>query len=214
MCGKKKGNRHHTTLGLLNADAKALRWLFHISAADVELSIPRPRSQSKNFENNRPAPSPFCKYTRGVPFHQGTQGHFGMSAAAAVDEAPRRPERPHERLESRVVQYEERQFIFAALGGGAKRRRVGELARSKALASVLHAASSCAAAAAIVTRRDAGRADVRRSCTPSVDNHPAPGSPEAPVRRLPQPSSDKLHAAANRIKDAAASTYVAVAAIT
>ena len=24
MCGKKKGNRHHTTLGLLNADAKAL----------------------------------------------------------------------------------------------------------------------------------------------------------------------------------------------
>ena len=34
---------------------------------------------------------------------------------AAVDEAPRRPERPHERLESRVVQYEERQFIFAAL---------------------------------------------------------------------------------------------------
>ncbi len=24
MCGKKRGNRHHTTLGLLNADAKAL----------------------------------------------------------------------------------------------------------------------------------------------------------------------------------------------
>ena len=24
MCGKKKGNRHHTTLGLLNADAEAL----------------------------------------------------------------------------------------------------------------------------------------------------------------------------------------------
>ena len=24
MCGKKKGNRHHTTLGLLNAEAEAL----------------------------------------------------------------------------------------------------------------------------------------------------------------------------------------------
>ena len=91
------------------------KWLFHISAADVELSIPRPRSQSKNFEVNRPAPSPFCKYTRGVPFHQGTQGHFGMSAASAVDEAPRRPEGPHERLESRVVKCEERPSVFAAL---------------------------------------------------------------------------------------------------
>ena len=29
------------------------KWLFHINAADVELSIPRPRSQSKNFEVRR-----------------------------------------------------------------------------------------------------------------------------------------------------------------
>ena len=91
------------------------RWLFHISAADVELSIPRPQSQSKNFEASRPAPSPFCKYTRAVPFHQGAQGQFSTQDAAAVDEAPRRPKGPYERPEFGVVQYEERQFIFAAL---------------------------------------------------------------------------------------------------
>ena len=89
MCGKKKGNRHHTTLGLLNADAKAL-----CLRPDPELvrvfGIPPRRRAVESCPSARPKDAPVAflilvaartRTRRGPPGSQKNQAVSGWGSA-------------------------------------------------------------------------------------------------------------------------------------